>query len=116
MNSLPIALETKDLVGLLLLPIGCIAMTILLLIRPQLRVASLFLLTAGLPASGMFDINIFSAYWYRGTTRGFEFTVFDVIAVGMLFSSLISPRAEQRRWYWPASLGLMVIFLGYCAI
>jgi hypothetical protein len=116
MNSLPFALETKDLIGLLLLPAGTILITLALLIRPQLRLACLFILAAGLPISGMFDVNIFSAYWYRGTTRGFEVTLFDAMALGLLFSSLISPRGDQRRWYWPASLGLILIYLGYCVV
>ncbi len=116
MNSLPFALENKDLISLLLLPIGTILMTVLLLVRPQLRLGCLFILAAGLPISSFFDVNILSAYWYRGTTRGFEVTLFDLIALGMLFSSLISPRGDQRRWFWPASLGLMVLYIGYCAI
>ena len=116
MNSLPFALETKDLIGLLLLPAGSIFVTLLLLFRPQWRVVALFLLAAGLPACGLFDLNIYSAYWYRGTTRGFEVTLFDAIALGLLFSSLISPRAEQRRWFWPASLGLTLLYIAYCAV
>jgi hypothetical protein len=116
MNSLPFALETKDLISLLLLPIGTLAVTLLLLIRPQLRPAGLFLLVAGLPACGLFDVNILSAYWYRGSTRGFEATIFDVLALGMLFSSLLAPREDQKRWYWPASLGFMLVYLGYCMV
>lgn len=115
MNSLPIALETKDLIGLLLLPIASILMTLLLLIRPQLRLACLFVMSAGLPISSMFDVNIFSAYWYRGTTRGFEVTLFDVIALALLLSSMIYPRTGQRRFYWPASLTFMLIYVAYCA-
>lgn len=114
MNSLPFALETKDLVGLLLLPLGSLFVTLVLLFRPQLRLAALFLLAAGLPACGMFDLNIYSAYWYRGTTRGFEVTIFDTVALGMLFASLIAPRGNQRRWFWPASLGFMLVYLAYC--
>jgi hypothetical protein len=116
MNSLPITLETKDLLSLLLLPMGTIAVTLALLMRPQLRLAALFLLVAGLPACSLFDVNIFSAYWYRGSTRGFEATIFDVIALGMLFSSLLSPRGDQKRWYWPVSLGFMLLYLAYCVI
>jgi hypothetical protein len=115
-SSLPIALETKDLLGLLLLPAGILAATIALLGWPKLRVIALFLLAAGLPASGMFDLNIYSAYWYRGTTRGFEVSVFDVIAFALLFSTMLSPRANQPRGFWPASLGFMLLYLLYCTI
>ena len=116
MNSLPITLETKDLVGLLLLPLATLAATLIMLFWPKLRALALFGIVAGLPASGLFDISIFSAYWYRGTTRGFEMTLFDIFALGLLFSSVLSPRANHPRVYWPASLGLMLLYLGYCAI
>ncbi len=115
MNELPIALESKDLVGLLLLFTGTVFMTALLLFVPKLRLAAFVILTAGVAATARFDLNIMSAYWYRGTSRGFEVTLFDVFALGLLFSSLLSPRAGDSRWYWPKGLGLMVIFLLYCA-
>lgn len=114
MNELPLAIESKDLIGLLLLFLGTVGTTAVLLIWPQLRLAVFFLMAAGVAATSWFDLNIYSAYWYRGTSRGFEVTLFDVLALGLLFSSIISPRPDQPRWYWPASLGLMVIFLGYC--
>lgn len=114
MNHLPLAIESKDLLGLLLLFCGIGATTALMLIWPQTRTIGLFLMAAGLPASGLVDLNIYSAYWYRGTTRGFEITPFDVIALGLLLSSLLSPRGEQPRWYWPTSLGLMILYLAYC--
>ncbi len=116
MTQFPIFVETKDLVGLLFLGGGVLGMTLAMLFWPNLRLAGLFVIAAGVPASGLFDLNIYSAYWYRGTTRGFEVTLFDVVALGMLFSSLVSPRENQRRWYWPASLGLMLIYLAYCTV
>lgn len=114
MNSLPFTLETKDLIGLLALPMGIICTTLVLLFWPRLRALALFALVAGLPASGLFDLNIFSAYWYRGTTRGFEVSLFDIVAFGLLFSSVLSPRENQPRWYWPASFGFMLLYLLYC--
>jgi hypothetical protein len=115
MNTvLPIAIETKDLVGLLLLFAGVTATTLLMLFRPEFRSLGLFLIVAGLPASGLVDLDIYSAYWYRGTTRGFEVTAFDVLALGLLLSSLLAPRRDQPRWHWPASLTLMLLYLFYC--
>ncbi|MDB6165763.1 MAG: O-Antigen ligase, partial [Lacunisphaera sp.] len=71
-NDLPIALETKDLIGILLIVLGSAGMTGALLFLPRLRPVALFLLAAGTVATDMFDLNIYSAYWDRGTTRGFE--------------------------------------------
>jgi hypothetical protein len=115
MNELPIALESKDLLGLLLLLTGTLALTAVLLIWPRLRLPALFVMTAGAALTARFDLNIMSAYWYRGTTRGFEVTLFDVFALGLLFSSILLPREGESRWYWPKPLGLMVVFMLYCA-
>ena len=63
------------------------------------------------------DINFASHDWYRGTTRGFEVSLVDVISLSLLASSLIRPRAGEKRWFWPASLGLMLIwflFASFC--
>ena len=116
MNDFPIALETKDLIGILLIVLGSAGMTGALLLLPRLRSVALFLLAAGTVATDMFDLNIYSAYWYRGTTRGFEFTALDVIAIGLLLSSLILPRPGAPRWVRPASMGLMFVFIAYCLV
>jgi hypothetical protein len=34
----------------------------------------------------------------------------DVISLSVLVSSLIRPRSGEKRWFWPASLGLMLIY------
>lgn len=114
MNELPIFLESKDLIGLLLLPIGTVVVSAALLMWPGLRSAAFFLMVAGLALSNWGDLNIYSAYWYRGTTRGFEVSVFDILALGLLFSSLLAPRPGDIRRFWPASLGMMLVFLLYC--
>lgn len=114
MNQLPLAIESKDLLGLLLLLTSTALISVALIIWPRLRTGAFFLLAAGVAASSWFDLNIYSAYWYRGTTRGFEVTLFDVLAVGLLVSSLIAPREGGPGRFWPTSLGVMLVFLLYC--
>lgn len=114
MNELPIFLESKDLIGLLLFSVGTVAASAALLCWPVLRSAAFFLIVAGLAASNWGDLNIYSAYWYRGTSRGFEISVFDVLALALLFSSWLAPRPGEPGRFWPASLGLMLVFLFYC--
>jgi hypothetical protein len=114
MHQLPIAIESKDFIGLLLLFVGTLVTTGILLFAPKFRPAAFFLMVGGAAITGMFDLNIYSAYWYRGTSRGFEVTLLDILALGLLFSSMISPRPGQPRFYWPASLGPMILFLVYC--
>ncbi|HTL66031.1 MAG TPA: O-antigen ligase family protein [Lacunisphaera sp.] len=114
MNQLPIYLETKDLIGLVLLILGSIATTFALLAWPRLRLPVFFVMVAGAIGTSFMDFDAYSAYWYRGTTRGFEFTGIDVLAFGLLLSSLIRPRPSQPRWFWPVGLAPMLLFLAYC--
>lgn len=113
-HNLPIYIENKDLLGLLLLLTGTVGAAALLTAFAWLRQVALFLLTAGVVGTTFFDLNIYSAYWYRGTTRGFEFTALDVLALGLLISVALAPRPDRLRWFWPASLGPMMLFLLYC--
>jgi hypothetical protein len=114
MNELPLVIQSKDLIGLLLFFAGTAVATAMLLFWPRLREGAFFLMAGGMVVSGLCDLDVYSAYWYRGTSRGFEITFFDLLALGLLFSSLLSPRPDEPRRYWPASLGFMVVFLLYC--
>jgi hypothetical protein len=115
-NQLPLAIEAKDLVGMILLVTGAVLSTAFLLLWPRLREAVVFLLVGGTAATTLVDLNIYSAYWYRGTTRGFEFTAFDPLALGLLVACLLSPRLGRPRWFWPASLAPLGLFIGYCLL
>lgn len=114
MTELPIALNHKDLLGILLLFLGTGITTVLLMMWPRARDFALFAIVAGVALVPWIDLDIYSAYWYRGTTRGFEVTAVDVLVWGLLLSVLLSPGPGRSRWYWPASLGAMLVFVGYC--
>jgi hypothetical protein len=114
MDQLPIFFEAKDFVGLALLLAGTLGVTALMSIWPVLRSVGLFVTVGGIAGSTYVDLEVFSAYWYRGTTRGFEFNAFDVLAFSLLLSSLLRPRSEEPRRYWPASLGFCLLFIVYC--
>src|SRR6185437_13338210 len=63
------------------------------------------------------DVNFVSKEWYRGTTCGFEVSMVDVISLSVLVSTLIRPRPGEKRWFWPASFGWMILFFlftGFC--
>lgn len=63
------------------------------------------------------DINFLSRVWYRGTTRGIEVSYLDLLAVIVLIGTLIVRTREGRKaFYWPKSLGWMLIFLAYCCL
>src|ERR1700676_2252771 len=52
------------------------------------------------------DVNFFSKAWYRGTTRGIQVTLLEILAFGLLVGCWLGRRPDDaRRWFWPASLG-----------
>jgi O-antigen ligase len=62
------------------------------------------------------DVNFFSQAWYRGTTRGVQVTLLEVLAFGLLLGCGLGRRRETKRWFWPASLGLMLLYFVYAGI
>jgi hypothetical protein len=105
--------ETKDLIGLSLLFIATAGGIGVTLVSQRARDAAFFLMAATTVITDKLDINFLSHYWYRGTTRGLEFSLVDVLAMSVLVSSLLLPRHGQARCYWPASLGVMLLFFIY---
>src|ERR1043166_2084062 len=106
-------METKDLVGLILIPLALIGGTVALSLSLRLRDIGFFAMVACAVISDRLDINFLSRQWYRGTTRGIEFSFVDVLAISIFLSMLIAPRLKEKRFYWPASLAFMLLFLGY---
>jgi hypothetical protein len=107
-------METKDLIGLSVLFGATLISVGLCCLSHRVRDVAFFLLTATPAIAYKLDINFFSHFWYRGTTRGVELTLIDALAVGVLIGSLVRPRPGESHFYWPASLGLMLTFFG-CA-
>jgi O-antigen ligase len=62
------------------------------------------------------DINFMVRLWYRAPAQGFQFCITDFLAWTLLLSTLLSVQRERFRLFWPASLGLMLIFAGYCSL
>ncbi len=59
------------------------------------------------------DVNFLSDAWYRGTTRGIQVSLVEILAFGLLFGCVFGRRAGGRRLFWPASGGLMLLYLFY---
>jgi hypothetical protein len=103
-------METKDIFGLTLLGVATLASIGAASLWPKARDFMLFGLVAGTVLSEKVDINFFSHYWYRGTTRGFEFTLLDTLAVGLLVSAVWVPRDQRQPCFWPGSLGVLISY------
>ncbi len=106
----------KNLIGLILLLGGIAGGTLLTCLSQRLRDLFFFLMVALTPLLEHMDMNFVSREWYRGTSRGFEVSVIDVLAASLAISSFLKPRTGERRWFWPASLGLMILFFLYACV
>ena len=103
----------KAIFGLTVLP--AVILGGILLASASRRVRDVFFVALVFfsPMIERMDVNFVSREWYRGTSRGFEFSMLDILAISLLVSSILFPREGESRWYWPASLGLMLLLFLY---
>lgn len=106
-------MATKDIIGIALLLFAIPTSVAVCCFSQRLRDAAFFLMLALAPLAHRLDLNFLSHYWYRGTTRGLEVSVMDVLAIGVLAGSVLFPRPGEKRWFWPAGFGLMILFFVY---
>src|SRR5258706_7401330 len=106
-------MEAKDLIGFCLFFGATLAGAVAAGFSPRVRDAAFFLMIALAAISYKIDVNFHSHYWYRGTTRGLEFSLVDILAWSVLISSVLFPRDGGPRWFWPGGLGFMLLFFFY---
>lgn len=106
-------MEAKDLIALALLLVAIPAGIIVATFSQRARDAAFFLMVAGTVITDRLDVNFLSHYWYRGTTRGLEFSLVDLLGISVFVGSFLKPRPGNSRFYWPASFGLMLVFFLY---
>src|SRR4051812_20804603 len=103
----------KALFGLTMVPAALLVSAIVACASKRIRDYYFVLLIFLSPLVERWDVNFFSRDWYRGTSRGCEVSVLDILAFGLLTSAVLAPRRGESRFFWPASLGLMLLFFSY---
>src|ERR1051325_8595196 len=106
-------MQPKDFIGLVLAAIGVFGGVAILSVWKRARDYAFVLMLVLAPMTENYDVNFVSRDFYRGTTRGFEFSLVDILSMSLLFSGLLLPRKGQSRGYWPASFGFMLVFFAY---
>ncbi|HEY2328956.1 MAG TPA: O-antigen ligase family protein [Verrucomicrobiae bacterium] len=106
-------MEAKDLIGGSLFFAATLAGATAAGFSWRARDLAFFLMIALAAISYKIDVNFHSHYWYRGTTRGLEFSLVDILAWSVLISSFLFPREGGPRWFWPGGLGFMLLFFLY---
>jgi hypothetical protein len=108
-------MDVKSLFGLTVIPAGIFGGIVVACLSQRIRDLFFLLLVFLTPFIERLDLNYVSREWYRGTSRGFEVSVPDILAISILVSTVLFPRRDQVRAFWPASLGLMLLFFLYTA-
>jgi hypothetical protein len=106
----------KAIFGLTVVPAAILGGSLMACVSRLVRDVFFVLLVFLSPMIERVDVNFVSREWYRGTSRGFEFSILDILSISLLVSAVLFPRRGEARGYWPASLGLMLLFFLYaCA-
>jgi hypothetical protein len=108
-------MERKDQIALALLFGGACGGILLTSLSYRIRDLFFFLMVTLSAVTEYIDVNFASREWYRGTTCGYEVSLVDVISLSVLISVLIRPRPGEKRWFWPSSFGLMLIYFLFAA-
>src|SRR2546422_10633736 len=103
----------KDLIGLVLMTIGILGGIVVTCLSKRVRDVFFTSMIVLAPMTEDWDINFVSRDFYRGTTRGFEVSLVDILSLSLLASAILAPRKGNSRGFWPAGLGLMLLFFCY---
>lgn len=106
-------METKDLIALALLLVAIPTGVLIATFSKRARDVAFFFMVTGTVLTDRLDVNFLSHYWYRGTSRGIEFSIVDILAISVFAGSFLLPRPGNSRFYWPSSFGLMLMFFFY---
>ncbi len=107
------AMGFKALFGLTVVPAAIFGGCLMACMSRRIRDLFFVLLVFLAQMIELLDVNFVSREWYRGTSRGFEFSILDILSISLLVSAVLFPRRGEARWYWPASFGLMILFFLY---
>ena len=103
----------KDIIGMVLALVGIFGGVVVATASKRLRDIFFVAMIILAPMTEDWDVNFVSRDFYRGTTRGFEFSLVDILSISLLASAILAPRRGQSRGFWPASFGLILLFFCY---
>ncbi|HUD47879.1 MAG TPA: O-antigen ligase family protein [Candidatus Baltobacteraceae bacterium] len=103
----------KAIFGFTVIPMAMVAGCAMAYVSQRVRDLFFVLLVFLGPLIERLDVNFVSREWYRGTSRGFEVSVLDILALSLLVSAVLRPRPGESRAFWPASMFPMLLFFLY---
>ncbi|HEY3863527.1 MAG TPA: hypothetical protein VGO59_16745 [Verrucomicrobiae bacterium] len=105
--------QYKVIFGLTVIPAALFGGSLAACLSRRVRDLFFMLLVFMGPLIERWDVNFVSRDWYRGTSRGFEVSVLDIMSFSLLVSSILRPRLAGWKAFWPASFFPMLLFFFY---
>ncbi len=109
-------MKPSHALALALIPFFTLACAVAATWSRRVRDGFFFVMVSCAVFSERMEVNFFSQAWYRGTTRGLQVTLLEILAFGLLMGCWIGRRDESRRWFWPASFGVMLAYFIYAVV
>ena len=103
-------------IALMLIPFLTVAAAASATWSQRVRDVFFFLMVSLAVFAERMEVNFFSEAWYRGTTRGIQVTLIEILAFGLLVGCWLCRREDERRWFWPASLCVMLLYFTYAGL
>lgn len=103
-------------IALMLIPLLTVGAAVAATWSQRIRDAFFFFMVCFAVLAERMDVNFLSQAWYRGTTRGIQVTLLVIVAFGLLVGCLLGRGARERKWFWPASLGMLLLYFLYAVV
>ncbi len=109
-------MKPEHALAMVLIPVATLAAAAAATCLRRVRDIFFFVIVAGSVLVERLDVNFFSEAWYRGTTRGVQVSLIEILAAALLIGCWLGRREGERRWFWPGSLGLILAFVAYACV
>lgn len=109
-------MKPQHALALILIPLLSVAIAVVATWSQRVRDTCFALMVFFSVLAERMDVNFFSEAWYRGTTRGIQVSLPEMLALGLIIGCRLGGRHEERRWFWPASLGLLLLYFFYACV
>ena len=106
-------MDAKHLLALAFLVLAIPTGVVVATLSQRARGAAFFTMVAATVITDRINVTFLSHYWYRGSTRGLEFSFVDLLAISVLGGCILLPRPGNSRFYWPSSFAFMLVFFLY---
>lgn len=109
-------MKPEHALAMVLIPLATLAAAAAASCFQRVRDVFFFLIVGASVLVERLDVNFFSEAWYRGTTRGVQVSLIEILAAALLLGCWLSRREGERRWFWPGSLGLILAFFAWAVV